>query len=365
MTVVGYRFIESDLYRLTRFILTQIFFVYQNVAVDVSSLLYGNFRRMVNDAYVVVLREIDVWHVGIAYQLVIVVICGAGWLFLIRLYELCQSTEIHRFARLQSVQSALCKSRIELIEFDSEKSGHGCSRRCIGRSFIILLDIEYGYVICTEICFGIPTRGRLFVHLPTDSSVSLVAGCTLGACRLEKELVDSGLFTKEALDISLSRVEKALNLILNVDYRTIDPEAWGKELAENQRGGSSAQSYMNALYAESAIENRLHIEGTAKVEPSMIYDNGPGWYVRAKVKFIIHNYDKTADRILYNYTFKHKLETGVWYEGYADIHFSSVTYGPSSTKEAGIFVGASLFEWAMYNGTRYHIPHLHSGWIID
>jgi hypothetical protein len=176
-----------------------------------------------------------------------------------------------------------------------------------------------------------------------------------------KDVFDGGYFTKEGLDISLARVEKALNLILNVDYKTIDPEAWGKELAENQRGGPLIQDYINAQYAKWVIENKIQIEGTAEVEPSMIYENRLGTFVRAKVKFRINNYDKMTNELLYDPYLKlvyennekYRLKKGIWYEGYADIEFSTVTLGEEVSNTYGLSVEASLFRWSTFNGVNY------------
>jgi len=176
-----------------------------------------------------------------------------------------------------------------------------------------------------------------------------------------KQVFDKGYFVKEGLDISLARVEKALNLILNVDYKTIDPEAWGKELAENQRGGPLIQDYLNAQYAKWVVENKIQIEGTAKVEPSMIYSNTLGWFVRTKVKFRINNYDKMTNELLYDPYLKlvyennekYRLKKGIWYEGYADIEFSTVTLGEEVSNTYGLSVEASLFRWSTFNGVNY------------
>jgi hypothetical protein len=176
-----------------------------------------------------------------------------------------------------------------------------------------------------------------------------------------KQVFDKGYFVKEGLDVSLARVEKALNMILNVDYKTIDPEAWGKELAENQRGGPLIQDYLNAQYAKWVVENKIQIEGTAKVEPSMIYSNTLGWFVRTKVKFRINNYDKMTNELLYDEMFKLtygtneklNLKKGIWYEGYADIKFSTTTLGKDVSDTYGLSVSASLFRWSTFNGVNY------------
>lgn len=176
-----------------------------------------------------------------------------------------------------------------------------------------------------------------------------------------KQVFDEGYFTKEGLDVSLARVEKALNMILDVDYKTIDPEVWGKELAENQRGGPLIQDYMNTQYAKWVVENKIQIEGTAKVEPSMVYKNRFGMFVRTKVKFRINNYDKMTNELLYDPYLKlvyennekYRLKKGIWYEGYADIEFSTVTLGENVSDTYGLFVEASLFRWSTFNGVNY------------
>jgi hypothetical protein len=176
-----------------------------------------------------------------------------------------------------------------------------------------------------------------------------------------KQVFDKGYFVKEGLDVSLARVEKALNMILNVDYKTIDPEAWGKELAENQRGGPLIQDYINAQYAKWVVENKIQIEGTAKVEPTMVYKNILGWFVRTKVKFRINNYDKMTNELLYDPYLKlvyennekYRLKKGVWYEGYADVQFATVTLGEEVSHTYGLFVEGSLFRWSTFNGVNY------------
>jgi S-layer homology domain. len=179
-----------------------------------------------------------------------------------------------------------------------------------------------------------------------------------------KQFAETGEFTKEDLDQVLERIEKAYHMILNVDYRAIDPETWGKELRKLQASGNPVLEQRNIEYAKWVVENKISIEGYIDAEPSMAYvADGSGWFVRAKFKFKINSYDKKSNKLLYDYLFEEfyreggffDFEKGVWNEGYTDIMFATNHYGGNPADSASINANTSLFMNYVING-RYVGP---------
>lgn len=136
-------------------------------------------------------------------------------------------------------------------------------------------------------------------------------------------------FTKENIDIWMGRVRETYDMLLNVDYTTID-DGWGERLFNLRSQGVNREYAImeNNNYANWVKKNKIQIEGKLEPEPSMMYYNGLGeYFVRSKFKFIIKNFQDNKDifpDIYYNF---HKLDKWYWYEGYVDIGLNTNVMG--------------------------------------
>jgi hypothetical protein len=133
---------------------------------------------------------------------------------------------------------------------------------------------------------------------------------------------DPEQITQENIDLWMERVRKHFNLLLNVDYRTID-NRWAEELYSYRNQGVD-HLYFLEDYVKWVKENEIQIEGYADPEPSMILDATLGYRARARIKFRILNY-KTYDTLIYDRSFKNAgpFEKGVWYNAIVDIELST------------------------------------------
>ncbi|WMT42066.1 copper amine oxidase N-terminal domain-containing protein [Paenibacillus sp. D2_2] len=134
-------------------------------------------------------------------------------------------------------------------------------------------------------------------------------------------------FTQENIDIWMSHIKEYGNLLLNLDYRTID-DKWIEDMGSHmiiyasELKKSAAYKYLDH-YKDWAKKNKIQIEGTLTPEPSMIYKDGFGsYYVRSTVKFKF-NYFKESKYLIFD-TSKGAYQDGfnfkkdVWYSGYVD-----------------------------------------------
>lgn len=173
-----------------------------------------------------------------------------------------------------------------------------------------------------------------------------------GGSQVSAEIYKSERFSTEDLNKIMSRVKAAYELKLNVDYRTIDPDAWAEDLYQymNQAMGK-VRVYENKEYANWVKKNKISIEGSVDPEPTMLYNSGlGGFYVRSKVRFKLNSYTDYKD-IIYDEFFSNsgKLKKGVWYIGYADIWLSSNVSGDLGEnlnlgKFASFFYNSSIQE---------------------
>lgn len=180
-----------------------------------------------------------------------------------------------------------------------------------------------------------------------------------------KEYFESDLYNvydKPEFEKVLDKVEAGLNLMYNVDYRTMDPEAWSKELLKYQHNERSHMAWeYNMPFAEAVVANRVQIEGEFKVEPSTVHYNGRHRIVRVQYKFRINHADELNNMVIYDETFNrgygrvdiYNLQLGVWYEGYTDVR---VIFNDSRGIDDG-FGGLSrtnrIFDNILING-KYH-----------
>ena len=148
----------------------------------------------------------------------------------------------------------------------------------------------------------------------------------------------------EHYDTALLKVERYLQHIFNVDYRTVD-DKWKEGLA------SSFHSYKKDWRIDLWIDN--YIEGMKKnkviveseriaVEPSAIYDSRGFLYVRTYVKYKItaKNVNVDPGELIYDASSLIKnIKNGEWRYGYFDIVISS------NSNQWGIGPFAHVSDW--------------------
>lgn len=127
------------------------------------------------------------------------------------------------------------------------------------------------------------------------------------------------------------RVENYLELIFNIDYRTVN-DKWIKELAsvyaipimDNLLIGTEKgiQKYIDGIK-----ENKVIIESKIiSVEPSTLYEYDGVYYLRAYVKYrvIANNINVDHDKLLYSHSvYMKKLVNEEWREGIFDIELDN------------------------------------------
>lgn len=135
------------------------------------------------------------------------------------------------------------------------------------------------------------------------------------------ELYTQKEFTDSNVDLWMERIRKHYDLVLNVDYRTID-ENWEKEIFETISLGLNEDVLKSELkaYREWVQDNQIIIEGWLEPEPTMIYHNGRGrFFVRSQVQFKIVSF-KENENLLWDDRVQYQtLKKGVVYKGYTDV----------------------------------------------
>ncbi len=133
-------------------------------------------------------------------------------------------------------------------------------------------------------------------------------------------------FTAENINNWVSRLEKNLDLRLNVSYKTVNSN-WANELVETYPT-SHKDSYVVDIkeYMSYIKNNNIEVVGDYYVEPSTFYSCN-GTYVRVYVKFKISS-NKVKEASLYQ-QYDYKIKTNTWYEGYADLSIGTNVYNSS------------------------------------
>lgn len=134
------------------------------------------------------------------------------------------------------------------------------------------------------------------------------------------------------LDTWINRIETNLETRLNLNYKTID-KTWINTLR-----GTYTQ-YKNANidkritddikeYVKLVKKNKIVIKSKAiTVEPSTLYKNDSGFYMRTYIKFKVDYYGSsltTKDLLYGNHIWMPGLKKGKWYEGVYDIRLSTI-----------------------------------------
>ncbi|OMF98410.1 hypothetical protein BK146_12330 [Paenibacillus sp. FSL R7-0333] len=157
--------------------------------------------------------------------------------------------------------------------------------------------------------------------------------------------------TSEGIAKVINRMNIGYNLRLNVDYKTINPVEFAREVFKYENQSVSVRENYIREYAEWVKKNRIQIEGSIDPEPSVIYAPGTGDFrVRSKFRFRINSFTEYKDLMLdeyfstTHYKNNERLKKGVWYEGYADIAVSTNYYNGDPFNHMTVDALSSLFE---------------------
>lgn len=141
-----------------------------------------------------------------------------------------------------------------------------------------------------------------------------------------KRMKDDKWYTDSNRKLWVDILNKHLKDKLNVDYKTVDSN-WVDRFSSTYADASEDDRYLIDIkeYVTYLKNNRIVIEGTHSVEPSITYNLSGQYYTRVYVKFIIKS-DKVRAARLYQ-RINNDLKTNVWYERYKDIALSSNNMG--------------------------------------
>lgn len=159
------------------------------------------------------------------------------------------------------------------------------------------------------------------------------------------ELAQSNFYFKNQsiMDSWKKNTEEYYNMLLNVDYRTIDDQ-WAKDLFSHYNQSNSSVLDNMKKYVTWVKKNKIVTEGKLEAEPSMVFrsDLVGLYYIRTKFTFNIKSYDKYENIIFDEKFMKQKqFQKGKMYEGYADIALSTNVGGSNLRQIDG---EASLFS---------------------
>ncbi|MBW7475222.1 copper amine oxidase N-terminal domain-containing protein [Paenibacillus oenotherae] len=162
--------------------------------------------------------------------------------------------------------------------------------------------------------------------------------------KVSKQLYDAKVFTTDDLTKIMKRITEGYEMILNVDYKTIDVKTWGtKFFSYMNQSFADYKMQQNNKYAHWVKKNQIQIEGSIKPEPSMLYNAGTGgWYIRSKIIFKIKSYNEDKQIIHDEHYMPSKFKKGIWYEGYVDLWIGSNVYGGDLGDHVAIS-GVTLF----------------------
>ncbi|PZT51914.1 hypothetical protein DN757_30210 [Paenibacillus silvae] len=130
---------------------------------------------------------------------------------------------------------------------------------------------------------------------------------------------------KVLMDQWKQTTESYYNLLLNVDYRTIDEE-WANELFSYHNQGFRVVLADMKRYVKWVKENKIIMTGSLIAEPSMVLRSKKwgDYYMRTKFNFQIKSYSK-YENIMFDERFMKagSFKKGKRYEGYSDIPLST------------------------------------------
>jgi len=188
-----------------------------------------------------------------------------------------------------------------------------------------------------------------FYDIPTLSSLALSESN-------RSMFHSSNPWTIEDLNATANRIKKYYAVVLNVDYRTIDEDAFIKGILETmpdtRKSSIDLFTHVGKLYVAWAKENHIITKGYADPEISQIRSDGGYPVVRTHFKFMIISADDTSQTFIDNWDVSEKSESiflkkNVWYDGYADV--TTVTYvGTDPRQHIVISGGEHMFKKNRY-----------------
>lgn len=152
-------------------------------------------------------------------------------------------------------------------------------------------------------------------------------------------------FSGENVDLWMERVRKYYDLVLNVDYRTID-SSWETEIWEYISQGVNEDYLKKELksYREWVETNQIVIEGWLESEPSIIYHDGwGGFHVRSNIQFEIISFKENKNLIYDSRANNVTLKKGKVYKGFSDIELGT-NIGGDWGPTLKVMASASIFS---------------------
>ncbi|WP_433946689.1 copper amine oxidase N-terminal domain-containing protein [Paenibacillus sp. SN-8-1] len=147
-----------------------------------------------------------------------------------------------------------------------------------------------------------------------------------------KEEVNNRTWDKSNLDRISMNIKNYYKLALNVDYRTIDLNSYGKESWKQLGAWKGYNPEVYRDFVTFVKKNKLIVEGYASPDPSSVHYNVGVQFIRTKFKFRVISANDASQFSMDSYDPSYASESpkfvkkGVWYEGYADISlFANVT----------------------------------------
>jgi len=146
---------------------------------------------------------------------------------------------------------------------------------------------------------------------------------------------------------------------LNVDYRTINEDAFIKAFMDNANGDVQ-QWYEKAQMTEGlkeyvawVKENKVIAKGYADPELSAAYRSGDYNWIPTHFKFMILSAEDSAQTFMDNWEVSSaadsfELQKGVWYEGYSSICMDTIVANSKYGTSYGILLAENMFRKKHY-----------------
>lgn len=131
---------------------------------------------------------------------------------------------------------------------------------------------------------------------------------------------DKEEFSKENVSQWMDNIRNHYDLVLNVDYRTVD-QTWADELFNSYAPGGNERVFKRDIqqYIQWVKDNEIIVEGWLDPEPSMIYDTIPGRWVRSQYEFNVVSYKENKNLLFDSGSDVLFLEKGKVYKGFVDV----------------------------------------------
>lgn len=131
---------------------------------------------------------------------------------------------------------------------------------------------------------------------------------------------DKEEFSKENVSQWMDNIRNHYDLVLNVDYKTID-ENWVDKMVDSFAPGGNERVFKRDLqeYVQWVKENEIVVEGWVEPEPTMIYDTIPSRWVRSQYEFKVVSYKDNSNLLFDDGSYVLSLEKGRTYKGFVDV----------------------------------------------